>query len=95
MKRTIGIKFCYYSGIMTTSIRIVAALKRELKARGITYRVLADLLELSESAVKHMFSTGNFSIRRLDEICAALELDIGDLVRLSESQETAYRGADG
>ena len=34
-----------------------------------------------------MFSTGNFSLRRLDEVCAVLELDIGDLVDISEAQE--------
>lgn len=72
---------------MSTSARIIDALKRELKARGITYRELGERLDLSESAVKHMFSTGNFSIRRLDEICSALELDIGDIVRLSEAQQ--------
>lgn len=72
---------------MSTSARIIDAVKRELKARGITYKALGDRLSLSESAVKHMFSTGNFSIRRLDDICAALELDIGDIVRLSESQQ--------
>lgn len=72
---------------MATSARIVAALKRQLKVRGITYSGLADKLELSESAVKHMFSTGNFSLRRLDELCAVLELDIGDLVSLSETLE--------
>jgi len=72
---------------MTTSTRIVGALKRELKSRGITYGTLAEKLQLSESAVKHMFSTGNFSLKRLDEICAVLELDIGDLVTISESQE--------
>jgi len=72
---------------MTTSARIIDTLKRQLKVRGITYRGLADRLELSESAVKHMFSTGNFSLRRLDDVCAVLELDIGDLVNISESQE--------
>lgn len=72
---------------MTTSARIVDTLKRQLKARGTTYKALADELELSESAVKHMFSTGNFSLKRLDEICAVLELDIGDLVNISESQQ--------
>jgi len=72
---------------MTTSARIIDTLKRELKVRSITYRALAERLELSESAVKHMFSTGNFSLRRLDEVCAVLELDIGDLVNISESQE--------
>jgi len=72
---------------MTTSSRIIDTVKRQLKARGITYRGLAEGLDLSESAVKHMFSTGNFSLRRLDDVCAFLELDIGDLVDISESQE--------
>ena len=72
---------------MTTSTRIVATLKQQLKTRGITYKKLADRLQLSESAIKHMFSTSNFSLKRLDEICAVLELDIGDLVGISESQE--------
>lgn len=72
---------------MTTSARIIDTLKRQFKLRGITYKTLADRLELSESAVKHMFSTGNFSLRRLDDICAILELDIGDLVDISDSQE--------
>ena len=72
---------------MTTSARIIDTLKRQFKLRGITYKALAGRLELSESAVKHMFSTGNFSLRRLDDICAILELDIGDLVDISETQE--------
>ncbi|MEO1245225.1 MAG: helix-turn-helix transcriptional regulator [Pseudomonadota bacterium] len=71
---------------MTNSSRIIDALKRQLKVRAMTYKHLAECLNLSESAVKHMFSTGNFSLRRLDEICAALEIDIGDLVTLSEAQ---------
>ncbi len=72
---------------MTTSARIIDTLKRELKSRGITYRELATRLSLSESAVKHMFSTSNFSLRRLDEICAVLEVDFGDLVEFSQSRE--------
>jgi len=70
---------------MTTSARLVDSLKRQLKARGMTYKELSGQLQLSESAVKHMFSTGNFSLKRLDEICAVLEIDIGDLVNISES----------
>lgn len=72
---------------MTTSSRIVATLKRQLKARSMTYRELASRLDLSESAVKHMFSTANFSLKRLDELCEVLELDFGELVSLSEAQE--------
>ena len=72
---------------MSTSARLIDTLKRQLKARGITYKMLAERLGLSESAVKHMFSTGNFSLRRLDEVCAVLELDIGDLVDISDTHE--------
>ena len=72
---------------MTTSARIIDTLKRQLKVRGITYKGLGERLDLSESAIKHMFSTGNFSLRRLDDVCAVLELDIGDLVSISESHD--------
>ena len=72
---------------MTTSSRIIDTLKRELKSRGLTYKGLAEKLDLSESAIKHMFSTGNFSLRRLDDVCAVLDLDIGDLVDISQAQQ--------
>jgi DNA-binding Xre family transcriptional regulator len=72
---------------MSTSARLIDTIKRQLKARGITYRELAGRLDLSESAVKHMFSTGNFSLRRLDEICAVLELDFSDLVDMADTHE--------
>jgi len=72
---------------MTTSSKIVKTLKQQLKVRGITYKALALRLELSESAVKHMFSTGNLSLKRLDELCTVLELDIADLVNIAEADE--------
>ena len=72
---------------MSTSARLIDTLKRQLKARDMTYKGLAGRLGLSESAVKHMFSTGNFSLRRLDEVCAVLETDIGELVDISDSHE--------
>ena len=72
---------------MTTSSKIVNTLKRQLKLRGITYKTLAGRLELSESAVKHMFSTGNLSLKRLDQLCSVLELDIGELVNIAETDE--------
>ena len=72
---------------MTTSSKVVNTLKRQLKLRGITYKTLAGRLELSESAVKHMFSTGNLSLKRLDQLCSVLELDIGELVNIAETDE--------
>lgn len=72
---------------MTTSSRLIATLKRELKSRGLTYCDVAEQLGLSESAVKHMFSVGNFSLQRLDELCAVIELDLGELVSRSQEHE--------
>lgn len=72
---------------MTGSARVVETVKQQLRLRGITYKVLAGRLSLSESAIKHMFSTGNLSLKRLDEVCAVLELDIGELVSLAEAKE--------
>ena len=72
---------------MITPSSIVETLKQQLKLRGITYRALAGRLDLSESAVKNMFAGGNFSLRRLDQLCEVLELDIGGLVNIVESRE--------
>jgi len=52
----------------------------------VTYRELAEQLELSESAVKQTFAGGNMSLSRLDRICDIIGLDIGELASLSDSQ---------
>ncbi|MFK8014129.1 MAG: helix-turn-helix domain-containing protein [Gammaproteobacteria bacterium] len=72
---------------MTTSAKVVATLKAQLKQRGMTYRELAQRLDLSESAIKHMFSTGNLSLKRLDDICGVLELGLGDLVNIAQASD--------
>ncbi len=70
---------------MTRAINLIDALKCQLKQTGITYRQLARRLELSESAIKQMFASGNFSLKRLDKICDVIDLDIGELVELAIS----------
>ena len=70
---------------MATSTAMVGALKQLVRERGMTYRQLAEALELSESAVKRMFATGNMSLRRLDQICSAIACDLGDVLRKLES----------
>ncbi len=69
---------------MATSSAMVGALKLLVRERGMTYRQLAEALELSESAVKRMFATGNMSLRRLDQICVAISCDLGDVLRKLE-----------
>jgi len=69
---------------MAHSTRLISELKNQLKRNGITYRELAHELDLSESAIKQMFSSGNMTLTRLDRICEILGLDFGALVQLTE-----------
>ena len=64
---------------MRASDLLTETLKRELKARGLTYAGLADRLGLSEASVKRMFSNRNFDLKRLDAVLAALEIDFAQL----------------
>ena len=70
---------------MAQATRLVQELKNLLKQRGMTYRELAQELDLSESAIKQMFSSGNMTLARLDRICEVLALDFGDLLQLSDA----------
>lgn len=70
---------------MAQATRLVHELKNQLKVRGVTYRELAHEIELSESAVKQMFASGNMTLARLDRICEFLSLELSDLFQLSEN----------
>ena len=63
-------------------------LKRSLKARGTTYRDLADALGLSEASIKRIFAEGTFSLARLEQICAALGMSIVEVARMAAQQAT-------
>jgi len=67
---------------------ITDALKRELKAQGLTYSQLARQLSLSEAAIKRAFSQSNFTLKQLDEICRVLNLDYEALIESSNAQTT-------
>jgi transcriptional regulator with XRE-family HTH domain len=81
--------------------RIIQALKRGLRARGITYAMLAKRIGLSEPSVKRILSKGSLSLPRLERICEATGLSMDELLRpvsagpaetsstLSAVQETA------
>ncbi len=61
--------------------RIILALKRGLRARGITYAVLARRIGLSEPSVKRILSRGSLSLPRLERICEAAGMSMEELVR--------------
>jgi AraC-like DNA-binding protein len=60
---------------------LIAALKAELKAAGITYADLAPHLGLAESSVKRMFAHADMPLSRIDECLRVLRMDFADLAR--------------
>lgn len=62
-------------------------LKQLLKARNITYKDLAQALDLSEANIKRVFSSQSFTLERLEQICGLLELSLSDLFLLNTQKE--------
>lgn len=60
---------------------VVEALKRALKARGVTYAQVASSLGLSQASVKRLFSTGHFTLDRFDQVCELARTSITELAR--------------
>ncbi len=67
--------------------QLLSTLKRQLKARGMTYRDLAGQLDLSEASVKRLFASGSFTLERLLQIAHLLGFTLAEL-----SQEAAASG---
>jgi transcriptional regulator with XRE-family HTH domain len=72
---------------MPKATTLVDSLKRELKARNITYADLATRISMSEASVKRMFSQKNFTLQRLDDILQATEISLRDLA-LNSGEES-------
>ena len=66
---------------MTLRIELVDSLKRQLKARGITYAALALRLSLSEASIKRMFATRRMTLERLEQICGVLDVGLPELAK--------------
>jgi len=65
---------------MAQTTAIIKVLKRTLKAHGKRYSDVAVALNLSEASVKRLFSEEQFSLKRLDQICDFLGIEITDLL---------------
>ena len=77
---------------MSTTVDLVSAIKKELKALNMTYADLAQALGMAESSVKRMLAKGDMSLSRVDEICRALKLDFAELARrVAEAQPLLQR----
>ena len=67
--------------VMGDTNRIILALKRALRSRGITYAMLAKRISLSEPSVKRILSRGSLSLPRLERICEATGISLEELMR--------------
>ena len=70
-------------GPMPARSRFVEALKKALRARGLTYAQLARRLGISEPTVKRMFSRGSFTLARIEQILRVLDLELHEVARMS------------
>jgi transcriptional regulator with XRE-family HTH domain len=72
---------------MPSADAVIDVLKRELKARGLTYGDIAKRIGMSEPTVKRMFSQRNFTLDRIDVICEAAGIVFSDLTRSFNREE--------
>jgi AraC-like DNA-binding protein len=72
---------------MPLAHRLVDALKKCLRARGMTYAALARELRLSEASVKRLFSRGTFTLARIEDILRVLDLELVELARMARAPD--------
>src|ERR1700683_4605620 len=74
------------SNTMSTEIvQLVATIKRQLKAQGLTYRDVGRALKLSEASVKRVFASERFTVTRLAQVSQLLGFTLAELLRESTS----------
>jgi DNA-binding Xre family transcriptional regulator len=62
---------------------IIDTLRAHLKARDLTYKDLADGLDLSEVSIKRLFTGADIGLDRLEQICQFLQIELSDLFKTS------------
>ncbi len=65
---------------MSETQAIISTLKKNLRSSGLTYADVSAALNLSESSIKRLFSEQDFSLKRLDQVCQLMNLEISDLM---------------
>lgn len=68
---------------MSQTRDVLNSVKKCLRARGLTYRDVADALAISEASVKRIFSEQTFTLQRLEEVCRFLDMSFYDLARMT------------
>ena len=71
---------------MAEQAMIVAELKRALREHELTYADVARKLELSVATVKRLFSTGDFSLQRVDGICELMGISLREILERGQDR---------
>jgi len=66
---------------MSSPDLILDALRARLRAAGITYKMLAERIDVSESSVKRMFGQKDMALSRLAQVCQATGIAMDDVLR--------------
>ncbi len=72
---------------MAQTHHLVQTLKKTLKAHGLTYSDIAKKIGMSEASIKRMFSEKNFTLKRLEQLCQCMDMELSDLLRLMNEDE--------
>lgn len=72
---------------MAQTSALLAALKKHLRASGITYAEVAQALDLSEASIKRLFAQQGFTLPRLEQVCEFASIELSDLVELMQRQQ--------
>ena len=68
-----------------SSEKLIQTLKRDLKAKGISYKDVASYLKMTEAGVKKLFSKEDISFNKLKALCDLLQTSPHDLISAAEN----------
>jgi len=74
--------------VMAQVDALVDSLKAALKSHNLKYRDVAEALELSEASIKRLFSSRNFSLQQVQQVCLMMGMEISDLVQLMTERQS-------
>src|ERR1700722_9660162 len=69
----------------TEIVQLVATIKRQLKAQGLTYKHVSRALKLSEASIKRVFASERFTVTRLAQVGQLLGFTLAELLQESTS----------
>ena len=71
---------------MSQHVLIVAEIKKTLREKNLTYADVAKKLKLSVPSIKRLFSGGDLSLARIDQICELLQSDLHEILQRSRER---------